>query len=453
MCGLAGVLNDEISVDSLLDKIAHRGQDGRGTYKKNNLQLGHLRLAIQDLSQAATQPMTVNGTTAIYNGEAWNTRELKEKSQDQVWRSNSDTEPIIVLLAKHGAEALNFIDGMFAIAWTNEKGTWIARDRYGKIPLYFCITKTGIIFASEIKAFPKFYRAQAVKAGTAINIETKEIIYWVKEIEATSCSPDLVLKLLKDGIKQRLLSDRPLCFLLSGGLDSSLILTLARDLIKDPVAYTSVLDLDSPDLAAARRIATELDVKLIEVQIPKITATDIRKAVFIVENPMKAQIEIALAQIPLMEAISSDGFKVVLSGEAADELFCGYGNMQIAAAGAKTDSDYQNILKAAVNKMSRGNFVRVNKVMMSAGIEGRLPFMEERLVASVLNSTKKTNPPNKKVLKEAAEGILPKWLINRKKETFQGATGISKEVSNLIDNPIRYYNSEAKSAFGFLPKN
>jgi asparagine synthase (glutamine-hydrolysing) len=452
VCGIAGVLGTSLDVNSLLDLIAHRGRDGRGVYFDNDIQFGHLRLAIQDVSDSAAQPMTVDGTTVIYNGEAWNTKELQAEFPDREWKSTSDTEPITALLAREGVQALNKIDGMFAIAWNNNEGTWIARDRYGKIPLYVGNTQDGLAFASEIKAFPKGMKVVAVKPGTAIHLQSRRVTNWVVEVKPKDCAPEIVLDLLRDGVKQRLISDRPVCFLLSGGLDSSLVLALGRELYENPVAYTAVLDPASPDLIAARRIATHFDVPLIEVKVPDPTSASIREAVLAVENPMKAQVEIALAHIPLMKAIASDGYRVALSGEAADELFCGYGNMQIAASRAKSDSDYQDILKASVTKMSRGNFMRVNKVMMSAGVEGRLPFMEERLVATALASTKETNPPGKKVLKRAAEGVLPKWVISRPKQTFQGGTGITAAVAKISPSPIRYYNAEATSVFGWLPK-
>lgn len=328
----------------------------------------------------------------------------------------------------------------------------MARDRYGKIPLYYARTQTGWMFASEIKAFPRGMKAVAVKPGTVIELPTGREISWVQDYEPQECTPENVLALLRDGVQQRLLSDRPVCFLLSGGLDSSLVLALARELHPEPVAYTAVFDHTSADLQAARRIASDLDVQLVEVPVPEPTFESVRQAVWTVENPMKAQIEIALVHMPLMKAIASDGYRVTLSGEAADELFCGYGNMQIAASRAANDAEYQQVLRRTVEKMSRGNFIRVNKVMMSAGVEGRLPFMEERLVATALHAPRAMNRPGKKVLKEAAARVLPKWLITRSKETFQGGTGMAAAASKLSKSPVRYYNAEAVSEFGWLPK-
>ena len=450
MCGLVGIYGKG-DISQMMSKIKHRGPDGSGVKTFGNLTFGHVRLAIQDLDSRAAQPMTVDGTTIIYNGEAWNVKNLREEFKNRKWNTTSDTEPIAALLARDGVQALNKIDGMFALAWHNNSGIFLARDRYGKIPLYIAKDDKNIFFASEIKALPKALKAKAILPGHVLNLLNMEQVKWITKTKPDVCTPENVLRFLKHGVEQRLLSDRPVCFLLSGGLDSSLVLAIARELHPEPVAYTAVLDPQSPDLIAARKIAKELDVPLQEVQVSPPTLEQIHAAITTVENPMKAQIEIALIHMPLMKAIASDGFRVTLSGEAADELFCGYGNMQIAASKTETDMEYQQILRNTVAKMSRGNFMRVNKVMMSAGVEGRLPFMEERLVATALQATKNMNPPNKKVLKAAAQGLLPKWLINRPKQTFQGGSGMSKAVQSLGINPVRYYNSVALHEFGWRP--
>jgi asparagine synthase (glutamine-hydrolysing) len=437
----------------MLDAIAHRGPDARATWQDGDTTLGHVRLAIQDVSDTANQPMEVDAVTLAYNGEAWNTDDLRAQFPNREWQTKSDTEPIAALIARDGPQALNLVDGMFALAWRQNGSTHLARDRYGKIPLYVARTRSGgYAFASELKALPHGQRAVAVEPGTSIDLTRGTVTQWAKQPEPLRCEPDTVRELLRQGVKQRLLSDRPVCFLLSGGLDSSLVLAFARDLHPNPVAYTAVFDKSSDDLIAARRIANHFDVPLVEVRVPDPTPQAVREAVWTVENPMKAQVEIALAHAPLMRRIADDGFRVALSGEAADELFIGYGNMAIASSRARSDNEYRAVISAAVDKMSRGNFSRVNKVMMAAGVEGRLPFMEDRLVALALNSTRDTNPPGKKVLKEAARGVLPEWAIKRQKQTFQGGTGIAAAAKTLSASPAKSYNAEARRAFGWLPR-
>jgi asparagine synthase (glutamine-hydrolysing) len=235
--------------------------------------------------------------------------------------------------------------------------------------------------------------------------------------------------------------------LVSGGLDSSLILTLAQRYKPDIVAYTAVLDPLSADLAAARRLCAELTIPLVEVKIAAPDARDFTEAARVIEIPSKAQIEIAALCIPLARAIASDGFKACLSGEAADELFGGYGSMCIKAASAD-DRGWRAIRVAQLEKMARGNFVRVNKAFMAAGVECRLPFMERRLVERVLAMSKADCPPNKKALKAAAAPVLPAWVIKRPKATFQGGAGTSKRAAEIIANPAMFYRAEVRRQYG-----
>ena len=267
-------------------------------------------------------------------------------------------------------------------------------------------------------------------------------------IEAT---PEIVLALLRQGVRERLVGDRSIAFMLSGGLDSSLILALACEALGagNITAYTAILDPDSRDLTAARWVAGEYGVDLVEVPVPPPSPEAIRSAVEVVVIPMKAQVEIALAHLPVMAQIAADGHAVCLSGEAADELFGGYGGMQIKAS--KTDDEeYRAIKRSAVEKMSRGNFPRVNKVGMRYGVECRLPFMQRDLVTLALDASKEASPPGKKLLKQAASGIVPDRIIRRQKETFQGGVGTAAAAARF--GGVSHYNAEARDRFGFIPK-
>lgn len=451
MCGLTGSYGADINMDKALDLIAHRGPDGRGHTRVGQALLGHTRLAIQDPTDAAAQPFTRGRVTLTYNGEAWNAAALRS-SLPGPWASTGDTEVIAALLDRDGYAGLDHVEGMFALAWADTAGTWLARDRWGKIPLYVQRHRNAWRWASEIKALPRNTPATPVAPGTAVHLETGRVHTWATpSASVADADPDTVRSLLRDGVAARLLSDRPVCFLLSGGLDSTFVLALARDLHPDPVAYTAVFDTGSPDVRHARFVASHYDVPLVEVKVPEPDYAAVAAAVATVEVPMKAQVEIALANLPLARAIASDGFRVVLSGEAADEMFGGYGNQAIAASGGD-DADWRAIRVASVAKMARGNFLRVNKVFMAAGVEARLPFMHRPLVDLALAASKADCPPGKGLLKQAAVGLVPRQVIARPKETFQGGSGIAAAAGRLLPTPARYYNAEARRVFGWLPK-
>ena len=147
------------------------------------------------------------------------------------------------------------------------------------------------------------------------------------------------------------------------------------------------------------------------------------------------------------QAIASDGYKACLSGEAADELFGGYGSMQIKGSKA-TDREWRAIRLQQLAKMARGNFIRCNKVFMAAGVECRLPFMERPLVETVLAMTKADCPPGKKALKQAARDLVPPWVISRPKDTFQGGAGMIDAAASVIPDPRAYYASECRTLYG-----
>jgi asparagine synthase (glutamine-hydrolysing) len=215
------------------------------------------------------------------------------------------------------------------------------------------------------------------------------------------------------------------------------------------VAYTAVYDPGSSDLHMARRLCRALGVELREVRVPAVTAGALSEALRTIEIRSKAQVEIAALCLPLARRMAADGFKACLSGEAADELFGGYGNLCIRAS-RTDDGGWRALRRRQLAKMARGNFVRCNKAFMAAGVECRLPFMERPLVESVLAMGKAECPPGKGLLKGAARGLLPPEVIRRPKETFQGGSGVAAAAARAVANPTRFYNAEARRLYGAL---
>lgn len=463
MCGLIGVAGARANTmtleerQALVQRLAHRGPDGHGTATSRGTQayvLGHTRLAIQDTSTLSAQPFFEGAVVLTYNGELWNADAINVG----VRRTTGDTEVVAKALSLYGEEALPRFDGMFALAWydRDDHRIRLTRDKWGKVPLYVATSPDGqsIMWASEVKALEPGWAARAVPPGwvLAIDPDSGQVVDehpWHRDNPMPwSLEPALVLELLRAGVAERLVGERSVGYMLSGGLDSSLILALACEEGADVVAYTAVMDPRSKDLAAARHVARYYGVELVEVPVPAPTEQSIREAIRTIEIPSKAQVEIALAHLPVMRAMRRDGHAVYLSGEAADELFGGYGGMQIKASKA-TDEEYRRIKLGAVTKMARGNFVRVNKVGMAYGIEGRLPFMQSELVELALLATKEESPPGKRLLKEAARGLVPDRIINRAKVTFQGGVG----TQNATTSAVKTYNATARDLFGYLPKD
>ena len=155
--------------------------------------------------------------------------------------------------------------------------------------------------------------------------------------------------------------------------------------------------------------------------------------------------------MPLAARIRAEGFTVCLSGEGADELFGGYGNMCIRSA-RLDEAGWRDLKVYQLEKMARGNFVRCNKAFMAGGVECRLPFLDRRVVESAVNWDRAGSPPGKRALKEAARPLLPGWAIRRRKETFQGAGGAAAAAAKIFDSPARAYNRYARAQFGHIPR-
>jgi asparagine synthase (glutamine-hydrolysing) len=453
VCGIVGKFGfPDFDVADGLRRIIHRGPDGHAVEEHDGMTHGHCRLSLLDLSTASAQPFHYRGGVLSFNGEVWNFRELRAElaGLGHAFTTTGDTEVLAAALDEWGTDALQRLDGMFAFAWSRGQTRILVRDRYGKTPLYALRRGRGFAWASERKAFGARSGAAApVPPGSLIDLDAGTVRRWYAVPDRADHGPGDLLGLLDGGVRRRLVADAPLCVLVSGGLDSAAILTLAKRHKPDVVGYTAALDLASPDLLAARRLCAELGVELREVRVDAPDHAAIRAAVSAIEIPSKAQIEIALLCLPLARRIAADGFKACLSGEAADELFGGYGNMMIQGSSCD-DAGWRQLRLDQLAKMARGNFVRCNKAFLSAGVECRLPFMNRSLVECVLSLSKRDCPPGKGLLKRALAGVVPPWVVARQKQTFQGASGMANACARIVAEPVRFYNAETRSLFGAL---
>ena len=445
----------EPQVAAMLDRIAHRGPDGRATVDAAGTLHGHVRLALLDLSPASDQPFRYRGAVLSYNGELWNWRALRVdlEARGYVFTTSGDTEVLAALLDADGIAGLFRADGMFAFAWSSKTGEhWLVRDAFGKVPLYVAKRCGGYVWASERKAFLHGEQPISVPPGCALNLSSGEWMHWYRLPPPTPLSAVEVLSRLREGVRQRLDADAPVCCLISGGMDSGAILALAKTEHADVTAYTAVFDSRAEDLKAARRLCADLDVPLVEVSVT-LDERSVADAIRAIEIPSKAQTEIAVLCLPLAKRIAADGFKACLSGESADELFGGYGNFCIQASRDKRPESVRRLRQQQVAKMARGNFVRCNKAFMAHGVECRLPFMHQRLAEAAVQLDLSQSPPQKRLLKQACRDLLPLWCINRRKDTFQGGAGVSAALAGRIASPTRYYNAEARRLFGYLPSS
>lgn len=434
MCGLVGN-SYGAPVDDELAGIGHRGPDDAGVHTDGDLVLGHCRLAIRDLT-GSRQPHRHGDTVVAYNGELWGIDDP------------SDTRRIAAELDDAGPAALPGLAGQFAVAFTGPHGSYLARDRYGEVTLYAERLRQGWRWASERRTLGA--GARPIPAGHHLNLETGELTRWAHPPEHPEpLTRETIRRNLAAAVDRRLVADVPVALLLSGGLDSTSIVAHALEHLDDAVAYTAVYDPHADDAKAARRVAAHYGIPLVEVPVAEPGLADVARAVDTIEIPMKAQVELAVLCDPLAARIAADGFRVVLSGEAADETFGGYGNL---ARHATDDATWRRVRRQAVDKMARGNFVRLSKVFLRHGVEARTPYADPELVEPALAAGVDACPPGKRALVDALEGIVPDAVRRRRKQTFQGSSGLSSALAARFSSPTRVYNAEARRRFGYLPK-
>jgi asparagine synthase (glutamine-hydrolysing) len=385
MCGIVGILaNREGAItDSVLKAmtraLAHRGPDGEGFYRDGAVALGHRRLAVIDLSDAAAQPMkTSDGRYVIaYNGEVYNFRELRKELQTagHEFFSQSDTEVVLHALIQWDVQAISKFNGMFAFLFYDKltQRVLVARDRYGIKPLYVAETPAGLLFGSEIKAFLKhpefnvsvnlqalneyftfqnmlspetlFRNVRMMDPGTWQEYEPggvgrswkakSSVRYWDynftsdKDIKDPRAAADILLDLFSRAVDRQMVSDVPLGSYLSGGVDSGSIVALASRKMPRLTTFTGGFDLSSAqgmeagydERAAAEVLSNQFKTEHYEMVMH---AGDMAHAM---PDLIWHLEDLRLGQCYpnfYLSRLASKFVKVVLCGAGGDELFAGY---------------------------------------------------------------------------------------------------------------------------------
>jgi asparagine synthase (glutamine-hydrolysing) len=376
MCGIAGILHygnlsDSSLVKRMCDKISHRGPDDHHYLHLPEIELGHRRLSIIDLTQEARQPMTdAPGTlTIVFNGEIYNYLELKDEllKRGHRFRNNSDTEVILNAYAAWGKDCLKRFNGMFAFAiWdAARKELFVARDRLGKKPFYYCFLPGGtFVFASEPRAILEHPSVSPMIDMEAVNCylalgyilsplsfysaikklpaahwmlisaggrKREQSCYWdyaqrlsVKKITNEKEAKEGILHYLEKAVRYRLISDVPVGAFLSGGVDSSAVVAAVRRLRKDDLKTFSIgFDKDSyNEMTEARFSADLFQTEHFDHLMEKKGSLELlKRAVDCFDEPFSDNSLIPMCKV---SELAARHVKVVLSGDGADELFGGY---------------------------------------------------------------------------------------------------------------------------------
>jgi len=376
MCGIAGIWSSRhdagtvrASLERMIGTLRHRGPDGFGYHEAPGIGLAHARLSIIDLETGGQPIGNEDGTVwVVCNGEIFNYLELRAAliARGHRFRTQSDTEVLVHLYEERGADFVDELNGQFAIAlWdARERRLLLARDRVGVRPLYVAEVAGGLLFGSEVKALlaegsvrPRldarslgqvftfwaplpgqsvFEGIESLAPGTMLIADDRGIRrrrYWqwdfaaepVDRSRSRESYAEELRWLLRDAVRLQLRSDVPVGTYLSGGLDSSAITTIVQEQRPAPVTAFSMrfADAEFDEGRYQQLVADRLGIRPVAVAI---SAADIaagfRRAIWHAESPV-----LRTAPVPLMllaGRVRESGYKVVLTGEGADEVFAGY---------------------------------------------------------------------------------------------------------------------------------
>ena len=454
MCAITGLFKatqttdeDKLSVLKMSQLLRHRGSNGNGYFQEKNTILAHERLSIIDLEKGA-QPLYSKDSryVLVINGEIYNHKELKAECTPYQFQTQSDSEVVLALYERYGAQFLEKLNGIFALVlYDRRTGHFlIARDHMGICPLYSATDEKGTFYiASELKALEKkgleiknFLPGHYLHSAEGMNLKRWYTPKWksISQLPEQKSSLQDISFGLDNAVKRQLMSDVPFGVLLSGGLDSSLIAALAakherlRTGNKDRQIHSFAVGLKgSPDLIAAQKVANHIGSIHHEIHFTLEKALQaIPEVIYHIETYDVTTVRASTPMFLLAREIQKFGIKMVLSGEGSDELFGGYLYFHKAPSAQAFHEETVSKLEG----LHLYDCLRANKSLMASSIEGRTPFLDKEFIdiAMQVDPKEKMISPSrgkieKYVLRKAFEGLLPTEVLWRQKEQFSDGVG------------------------------
>lgn len=453
MCGIFACLNcscETKTTTDYFDKIRHRGPDESVIVKKGSHVFGFHRLAINDIENG-NQPFERNGLIMVCNGEIYNhkTLESNHKLCSQLV-TKSDCECIIHMFnAGMSSEQIAAqLDAEFAFIVYDEKNNniYAARDAFGVRPLFWGIKDNMIAFASEMKAInycdyiepflpghSMTLNLNATMSQAYVKSQYKRYYYFPDTINLFGREDVLVTirSLFINAVKKRVMSDRPIGCLLSGGLDSSLVAAVLNKFVPNVHLFSVGLE-GSVDVAAAKKVAKFLNNSNHHIVTFTVDegANAIEQVIEQLESYDVTTVRASTPQYLLAKYISTKtDIVVIYSGEGSDELNAGYQYSKRAPNAQELLYDGKSLL----SELYMFDNLRTDRTTAAWGLEVRVPFLDKEFVNYILSVNPEfkscdANTIEKKLLRDAFVGWLPDEILYRPKEAFSDAVS-SKEVS------------------------
>ena len=465
MCGFSTYIGSDLSKESFIDKsksIGYRGPDSQSFFESEKVMMAFYRLEIIGSGEAGNQPIRdkEGGTVLICNGEIYNYKELISKFSLSPL-TTSDCEVISLLYNKIGLEAtLDSLDGVYAFVLydTGKDVVYAARDPYGVRPAFVGYEKSGgILIASEAKAIPdSCERITPFEPGTWWSSENKNTFnHFAKKaynIDFSLKEEDILKEIrrrLVSSVEKRMMSEREVGCLLSGGLDSSLIAALVCRLSKgfrliddewilkeNPISYpikTFSIGMEgSPDLFFAEKVAKFIGSEHYNVMLGEEEFIGaIPEVVYNIESYDTTTVRASVGNYLVSKFIRDNSdCKVVFNGDGSDEVCCGY----VYNINAPSDTDLHAESERLVRELYLFDVLRSDRSISSNGLEPRTPFLDKYFVEyymSIDPSLKRFNKEDKMekfLLRKAFEkdDLLPEDVLWRHKCAFSDGVSSAK---------------------------
>ena len=444
--GYCGPVIDPAAFDAAFQRTLSRGPDQSRVVKAGSGVLGFHRLSIMGLTPSGMQPFSLNGSYVVCNGEIYGFERFKAALANQYsFQSDSDCEILLPLYQEYGVDMFAMLDAEFAcILYDAQTDEFIAaRDPIGIRPLYYGYDIRGtIVFASEPKnllglvgEIMPFPPGHYYKDGTFTCYRDMSRVDAVCHDDLDTACRNIREKLIA-GVEKRLVADAKVGFLLSGGLDSSLVCAIAARKSTAPIqTYAIGMDVDAIDLKYARQVADYLGSDHHEIIITREDVlSSLEQVIEVLGTYDITTIRASMGMYLLCKAIHEQSdIRVLLTGEISDELF-GYKYTDLAPS----PEAFQQEAETRVRELHMYDVLRADRCISVNSLEARVPFGDLEFVRYVmsLDPALKVNTygKGKYLLRRAFEGdYLPETILWREKAAFSDAVGHS-----LVDDLKEY---------------
>lgn len=478
MCGIWGILSPKKYSQKYFHKISHRGPDNHKLIQYENISIGFHRLDINDLTENGDQPFILD--TKEYtihcsvNGEIYNYKDIVLKfNLEEKLKSKSDCEIIIYLFEMMEMDFLPLLNGEFAISivkkykHSNKIDVYLARDRFGIRPLFYFYTKEYLGWSSELKGIPKKFlpfsiqfpprKWQKLVYHNNIIIDRGLIEWYSLETKNIyNNSEKNIKKTLKNCIKEMLISDVEIGALLSGGLDSSLVVSILSRLLHSQGKRMKTFSIgmkNSTDELYAKIVSEYCDTDHTHYELSSQDFIDnVPETIKAIETYDTTTVRASVGQYLISKFIKRDtNVKVLFIGDGSDELTSGYIYFHNSPSGKDMHQENLRLL----NDIHYFDVLRADRGIAAHGLEARVPFLHHKFTECYLSIDPELRMPRysentnstieKWLLRKSFEGYLPSKVLWRKKEAFSdGVSSVKDSWYEIIkkETQKKYPNSK-----------